>query len=88
VFFDTYDNAAGRHYHQHPYISAGLNDGTMVYFHDGDGTHTTMNSDVGCSSRTLNRWNCFMCVAAVVKALGLSGPCCSVTMPLCTLLLL
>eukprot|EP01134_Creolimax_fragrantissima_P004273 CFRG4273T1 len=47
IFFDTYNNHQGEHNHAHPYISAMLNDGTKVYDHDADGTHTAM---AGCQA--------------------------------------
>ncbi|WAR21967.1 LMAN2-like protein [Mya arenaria] len=38
--------------HQHPYISAMVNNGTMNYDHDRDGTHTEL---AGCSSLFRNK---------------------------------
>lgn len=37
--------------HQHPYISAMINNGTMHYDHDRDGTHTQL---AGCESQFRN----------------------------------
>jgi len=45
VFFDTYANQNGAHDHGHPYISAMINNGSLHYDHDKDGTHTEM---AGC----------------------------------------
>ena len=45
VFFDTYANQNGAHDHGHPYISAMINNGTLHYDHDKDGTHTEID---GC----------------------------------------
>jgi len=47
VFFDTYANQNGEHSHEHPYISAQINNGSMVYDHDRDGTHSEAG---GCSA--------------------------------------
>lgn len=46
VFFDTYSNHKV-HNHGHPYISALVNDGTVEYDHDSDGTHQEV---AGCQS--------------------------------------
>jgi lectin, mannose-binding 2 len=37
--------------HQHPYISAMVNNGTMTYDHDADGTHTQL---AGCEAKFRN----------------------------------
>ncbi|CAL8074043.1 unnamed protein product [Calicophoron daubneyi] len=47
VFFDTYANQNGAHSHEHPYISAMVNDGSKKYDHDKDGTLTEL---AGCST--------------------------------------
>ncbi|KAK4470713.1 hypothetical protein MN116_006241 [Schistosoma mekongi] len=51
VFFDTYANQNGEHSHDHPYISAMINDGSKQYDHDRDGTLTEL---AGCSSNFRN----------------------------------
>ncbi|VDQ03205.1 unnamed protein product [Trichobilharzia regenti] len=51
VFFDTYANQNGEHSHDHPYISAMINDGTKHYDHDKDGTLTEL---AGCSNNFRN----------------------------------
>ncbi|VEL24716.1 unnamed protein product [Protopolystoma xenopodis] len=51
VFFDTYSNHNGEHKHDHPYISAMVDDGTSLYDHNRDGTHTQL---AGCSSNFRN----------------------------------
>ncbi|CAH8548566.1 unnamed protein product [Heterobilharzia americana] len=51
IFFDTYANQNGEHSHDHPYISAMINDGTKQYDHDKDGTLTEL---AGCSSNFRN----------------------------------
>jgi len=48
IFLDTYANQNGAHSHGHPYISAMVNDGTLKYDHDRDGTHTEI---AGCESK-------------------------------------
>lgn len=48
VFMDTYANQNGVHNHGHPYISAMVNNGTMHYDHDRDGTHTEIS---GCEAK-------------------------------------
>lgn len=40
LFLDTYCNHNGEHNHFHPYVSLMINDGTLHYDHDRDGTHT------------------------------------------------
>lgn len=47
LFFDTYANQNGEHAHEHPYISAQVNNGSSHYDHDRDGTHTEL---AGCTS--------------------------------------
>ena len=47
IFFDTYSNHNGPHAHGHPYISAMVNNGTLKYDHDRDGTHTEL---AGCEA--------------------------------------
>ncbi|XP_014242344.1 vesicular integral-membrane protein VIP36 [Cimex lectularius] len=51
VFIDTYSNHNGEHNHQHPYISAMVNNGTLHYDHDRDGTHTAL---AGCEAKLRN----------------------------------
>ncbi|XP_030758886.1 vesicular integral-membrane protein VIP36 [Sitophilus oryzae] len=51
IFLDTYSNHNGPHNHQHPYISAMINNGTMHYDHDRDGTHTQL---AGCEAKFRN----------------------------------
>ena len=47
VFYDTYSNQNGAHVHDHPYISALVNNGSLQYDHDRDGTHSQV---AGCTS--------------------------------------
>ncbi|XP_013381018.1 vesicular integral-membrane protein VIP36 isoform X1 [Lingula anatina] len=47
IFMDTYSNHNGPHNHLHPYISAMVDNGTMGYDHDADGTHTEL---AGCEA--------------------------------------
>lgn len=42
IIVDTYSNHNGPHNHQHPYLSAMVNNGTLSYDHDRDGTHTQL----------------------------------------------
>lgn len=51
VILDTYSNHNGPHNHQHPYISAMINNGTLHYDHDRDGTHTQLD---GCEAKFRN----------------------------------
>jgi mannose-binding lectin 2 len=51
IIVDTYSNHNGPHNHQHPYISAMINNGTLHYDHDRDGTHTQL---AGCEARFRN----------------------------------
>ncbi|KAG9510689.1 VIP36-like protein [Fragariocoptes setiger] len=48
IFFDTYANQQGVHSHGHPYISGMINNGTMHYDHDMDGTHSEL---AGCECK-------------------------------------
>ncbi|KAF7495360.1 VIP36-like protein [Sarcoptes scabiei] len=48
LFLDTYANQNGAHSHSHPYISAMVNNATMGYDHDRDGTHTEL---AGCEAK-------------------------------------
>lgn len=52
IIIDTYSNHNGPHNHQHPYISAMVNNGTSHYDHDRDGTHTQLD---GCEVKIRNR---------------------------------
>ena len=45
LFFDTYSNHHGEHNHAHPYLSGMVSNGTLLYDHDSDGTHTQLD---GC----------------------------------------
>lgn len=47
IFLDTYANQNGQHHHGHPYISSMVNNGTLHYDHDLDGTHTSLS---GCEA--------------------------------------
>lgn len=51
ILIDTYSNHNGEHNHQHPYISAMVNNGTLHYDHDRDGTHTQL---AGCEAKLRN----------------------------------
>lgn len=51
IIADTYSNHNGPHNHQHPYISAMVNNGTLTYDHDRDGTHTMLG---GCEVKFRN----------------------------------
>ncbi|XP_058450946.1 vesicular integral-membrane protein VIP36 isoform X2 [Malaya genurostris] len=51
IILDTYSNHNGPHNHQHPYISAMVNNGTLSYDHDRDGTHTQL---AGCEAKFRN----------------------------------
>lgn len=48
IFMDTYANQNGAHSHGHPYISAMVNNGSLGYDHDRDGTHSEL---AGCESK-------------------------------------
>lgn len=52
ILLDTYSNHNGPHNHPHPYISAMVNNGTLHYDHDRDGTHTEL---AGCEAPFRNR---------------------------------
>jgi mannose-binding lectin 2 len=51
IIADTYSNHNGPHNHQHPFLSAMINNGTLHYDHDRDGTHTQL---AGCEVRFRN----------------------------------
>ncbi|KAI5645621.1 legume-like lectin family domain-containing protein [Phthorimaea operculella] len=51
VILDTYSNHNGAHNHNHPYISAMVNNGSLHYDHDRDGTHTQL---AGCEAKFRN----------------------------------
>jgi len=51
IVLDTYSNHNGPHNHQHPYISAMVNKGSLSYAHDRDGTHTQL---AGCEAKFRN----------------------------------
>nr|CAG4647966.1 EOG090X07L3 [Moina brachiata] len=51
IILDTYSNHNGPHNHAHPYISAMINNGTLHYDHDRDGTHTQL---AGCEAKFRN----------------------------------
>lgn len=51
IVADTYSNHNGPHNHNHPYLSAMINNGTMHYDHDRDGTHTMIG---GCEVKFRN----------------------------------
>ncbi|XP_011496904.1 PREDICTED: vesicular integral-membrane protein VIP36 [Ceratosolen solmsi marchali] len=51
VILDTYSNHNGPHNHQHPYISAMINNGSLHYDHDRDGTNTQL---AGCEAKFRN----------------------------------
>lgn len=51
VILDTYSNHNGPHNHQHPYISGMVNNGSLHYDHDRDGTHTQL---AGCEAKFRN----------------------------------
>lgn len=51
IFLDTYSNHNGPHNHEHPYISAMVNNGSQSYDHDRDGTHTQL---AGCEAKFRN----------------------------------
>ncbi|CAC5422571.1 LMAN2 [Mytilus coruscus] len=52
IFLDTYANQNGPHNHEHPYISAMVNNGSLHYDHDRDGTHTMVS---GCEAKFRNK---------------------------------
>uniref|UniRef100_A0A182Q5B6 L-type lectin-like domain-containing protein n=1 Tax=Anopheles farauti TaxID=69004 RepID=A0A182Q5B6_9DIPT len=51
IILDTYSNHNGPHNHHHPYISAMVNNGSLSYDHDRDGTHTQV---AGCEAKFRN----------------------------------
>ncbi|XP_076165423.1 vesicular integral-membrane protein VIP36 isoform X2 [Ptiloglossa arizonensis] len=51
IILDTYSNHYVPHNHQHPYISAMVNNGSLHYDHDSDGTHTQL---AGCEAKFRN----------------------------------
>lgn len=51
IILDTYSNHNGPHNHQHPYISAMVNNGSLTYDHDRDGTLTQIS---GCEAKFRN----------------------------------
>ncbi|GIY74524.1 vesicular integral-membrane protein VIP36 [Caerostris extrusa] len=51
IFLDTYANQNGPHNHGHPYVSAMVNNGSLHYDHDRDGTHTEL---AGCEAKFRN----------------------------------
>jgi len=51
IIADTYSNHNGPHNHNHPYLSAMVNNGTLSYDHDRDGTHTMIG---GCEVKFRN----------------------------------
>jgi len=51
IIADTYSNHNGPHNHQHPYLSAMVNNGSLTYDHDRDGTHTMLG---GCEVKFRN----------------------------------
>nr|CAG4646321.1 EOG090X07L3 [Macrothrix elegans] len=51
IILDTYSNHNGPHNHAHPYISAMVNNGSLHYDHDRDGTHTQL---AGCEAKFRN----------------------------------
>ncbi|CAF3289326.1 unnamed protein product [Rotaria socialis] len=52
IIMDTYSNHNGPHNHAHPYISAMINNGSLHYDHDRDGTHTSL---AGCEAQFRGR---------------------------------
>uniref|UniRef100_A0A1I8EHN6 Intracellular lectin protein 2 n=2 Tax=Wuchereria bancrofti TaxID=6293 RepID=A0A1I8EHN6_WUCBA len=56
IFLDTYSNHNGPHGHGHPYISAMINNGSLHYDHDMDGTHTQLGGEhTGCEAKFRNK---------------------------------
>ncbi|CDW53900.1 protein RRP5 [Trichuris trichiura] len=56
VFLDTYTNHPEAHNHAHPYVSAMVNNGSLHYDHDRDGTHTQLGGhEKGCTSYFRNK---------------------------------
>jgi len=52
ILGDTYSNHNGPHNHQHPYLSAIINNGSVGYDHDRDGTHQIVG---GCELKFRNK---------------------------------
>ncbi|VDM32325.1 unnamed protein product [Hydatigera taeniaeformis] len=52
IFYDTYSNHNGEHGHEHPYVSAMVNNGSVAYDHDHDGTQTQL---AGCHAPFRNK---------------------------------
>ena len=52
ILADTYSNHNGPHNHQHPYLSAIINNGSVAYDHDRDGTHQIVG---GCELKFRNK---------------------------------
>jgi len=52
IIADTYSNHNGPHNHQHPYLSAMVNNGSVAYDHDRDGTHQVVG---GCELKFRNK---------------------------------
>lgn len=50
IIADTYSNHNGPHNHQHPYLSAMVNNGSLSYDHDRDGTHTQLAGKLSLSN--------------------------------------
>ena len=48
---DTYSNHLSPHKHQHPYLSAMINNGSLQYDHDKDGSLTMIG---GCEVKFRN----------------------------------
>ncbi|KAI1725627.1 legume-like lectin family domain-containing protein [Ditylenchus destructor] len=56
IFLDTYSNHNGPHAHSHPYITAMVNNGTLHFDHDSDGTHTALGGEhSGCEAKFRNK---------------------------------
>jgi len=56
IFMDTYSNHNGPHTHSHPFISAMVNNGSLHYDHDRDGTHTQLGGEhTGCEAKFRNK---------------------------------
>ena len=51
IIGDTYSNHNAHNHHQHPYLSAMVNNGSISYDHDRDGTHTMLG---GCTLQFRN----------------------------------
>jgi mannose-binding lectin 2 len=69
IFFDTYSNQNGPHEHDHPFISTMVNNGSVHYDHDRDGTHGQIN---GCHSKFRARdHDTFVIVSYIDKVLSI-----------------